>query len=865
MTSRYVRKEFDMSARSYVLVGTVHPSSVLEVKGKNVAQFGVRPSESGVGSLPRLVSVAPLCLRVASVHDPESVHIDDPDIEHEAEIAGKPPESEMQELSSEELIQNQLRMCDVEFGRVSGNLVPSQSNNGTESEEDDALSILREIGAHRNISRLDFVGFASSNHSLADLHSPLPQTFDASHFEITPPRLVHSHPHFALLLLPSTNLNHHRSRYLITRQIVWHPPDSLRYLEDLINLKGWRCRGALTRLEAHEGRRCATNEDARRTKMRDERRCATNEDARKTKMRDERRCATNEDARRTKMRDERRCARNEDARRTKMRDERRCATNEDARRTKMRDERRCATNEDARRTKMRDERRCATNEDVRRTKMRDERRCATNEDARRTKMCEERRCAKNEDARRTKMRDERRCATNEDARRTKMRDERRCATNEDARRTKMCEERRCAKNEDARRTKMRDERRCATNEDVRGTKMREERRCAKNEDARRTKMCEERRCAKNEDARRTKMRDERRCATNEDARRTKMRDERRCATNEDARRTKMREERRCATNEDVRGTKMREERRCATNEDARRTKMRDERRCARNEDARRTKMREERRCAKNEDARRTKMREERRCATNEDARRTKRDRTRRETKGKARSVLLETSIEPPSPKHAHQYRNRPFDENWDEMSGSCLTRKGYENEKYERRDGVRKDEKMDEKSESGRMEEEREERMTTEKRDEVRIHHDTTQHARLTALRPLTLILCCCTDHTLFPVFFPNRRRLRRMDGQLESQKPELRSIDLSFCLIDLMYQSDTRDDGQLRFSPNTTHSHPNHESAVPQRRQPAFRGTSIELTGNGARSHPTGLLCSVWPESAVPVSEQLEIPSSKQ
>ncbi|KAK2940650.1 hypothetical protein BLNAU_24438 [Blattamonas nauphoetae] len=33
---------------------------------------------------------------------------------------------------------------------------------------------------------------------------------------------------------------------------------------------------------------------------------------------------------------------------------------------------------------------------------------------------------------------------------------------------------------------------------------------------------------------------------------------------------------------------------------------------------------------------------------------------------------------------------------------------------------------------------------------------------------PLTLILCCCIDRTLFPVFFPNRRLLRLMDGQRE-------------------------------------------------------------------------------------------------
>ncbi|KAK2944074.1 hypothetical protein BLNAU_21023 [Blattamonas nauphoetae] len=130
-----------------------------------VAQFGVRHSESGVCSLPRLVSVAPHCLRVASVQGPESVHTEEPD---------------------------QLRMSDLEFGRLSGGLVHSRSENDAEWEGTDVLSEQREIGVklemenerwleRTNRSDLEHTETSPDSISLDSHHSPL----------LTPPHSQH--------------------------------------------------------------------------------------------------------------------------------------------------------------------------------------------------------------------------------------------------------------------------------------------------------------------------------------------------------------------------------------------------------------------------------------------------------------------------------------------------------------------------------------------------------------------------------------------------------------------------------------------------------------------------------------------------
>ncbi|KAK2958938.1 hypothetical protein BLNAU_5077 [Blattamonas nauphoetae] len=77
--------------------------------------------------------------------------IDEENISEDGESANHTRFSDKQDILSEELIQDQLRMSDLEFGRLSGGLVHSRSENDAEWERTDVLSEQREIGAHRNI------------------------------------------------------------------------------------------------------------------------------------------------------------------------------------------------------------------------------------------------------------------------------------------------------------------------------------------------------------------------------------------------------------------------------------------------------------------------------------------------------------------------------------------------------------------------------------------------------------------------------------------------------------------------------------------------------------------------------------------
>ncbi|KAK2940185.1 hypothetical protein BLNAU_24907 [Blattamonas nauphoetae] len=72
--------------------------------------------------------------------------IDEENISEDGESANHTRFSDKQNILSEELIQDQLRMSDLEFGRLSGGLVHSRSENDAEWERTDVLSEQREIG-----------------------------------------------------------------------------------------------------------------------------------------------------------------------------------------------------------------------------------------------------------------------------------------------------------------------------------------------------------------------------------------------------------------------------------------------------------------------------------------------------------------------------------------------------------------------------------------------------------------------------------------------------------------------------------------------------------------------------------------------
>ncbi|KAK2948760.1 hypothetical protein BLNAU_16295 [Blattamonas nauphoetae] len=128
-------------------------------------------------------------------------------------------------VSASLLFKDQLRMSDVEFGRLSGGLVHSRPENDAEWERTDFLSEKREIGVklemenerwleRTNRSDLEHTETSpdsissdshhsplltpphsqhlavpdspsppSSHHSITDFRSPLPQTIDSSHFD----------------------------------------------------------------------------------------------------------------------------------------------------------------------------------------------------------------------------------------------------------------------------------------------------------------------------------------------------------------------------------------------------------------------------------------------------------------------------------------------------------------------------------------------------------------------------------------------------------------------------------------------------------------------------------------------------------
>ncbi|KAK2961896.1 hypothetical protein BLNAU_3333 [Blattamonas nauphoetae] len=151
--------------------------------------------------------------------------IDEENISEDGESANDTRFSDKQDILSEELIQDQLRMSGLEFGRLSGGLLHSRSENDAEWERTDVLSEQREIGVklemenerwleRTNRSDLEHTETSpdsissdsdhsplltpphsqhlavpdspsppSSHHALTDHHSPLPQTIDSSHFD----------------------------------------------------------------------------------------------------------------------------------------------------------------------------------------------------------------------------------------------------------------------------------------------------------------------------------------------------------------------------------------------------------------------------------------------------------------------------------------------------------------------------------------------------------------------------------------------------------------------------------------------------------------------------------------------------------
>ncbi|KAK2941399.1 hypothetical protein BLNAU_23692 [Blattamonas nauphoetae] len=116
--------------------------------------------------------------------------IDEENISEDGESANHTRFSDKQDILSEELIQDQLRMSDLEFGRLSGGLVHSRSENDAEWERTDTHP------PHHPPTTLSLT---------SALLCRKPSTLRIS--ILTPPRLVHSHTHFTLLLLPNTSLN----------------------------------------------------------------------------------------------------------------------------------------------------------------------------------------------------------------------------------------------------------------------------------------------------------------------------------------------------------------------------------------------------------------------------------------------------------------------------------------------------------------------------------------------------------------------------------------------------------------------------------------------------------------------------------
>ncbi|KAK2955380.1 hypothetical protein BLNAU_9608 [Blattamonas nauphoetae] len=113
--------------------------------------------------------------------------IDEENISEDGESANHTRFSDKQDILSEELIQDQLRMSDLEFGRLSGGLVHSRSENDAEWERTDTHP------PHHPPTTLS---------PTSALLCRKPSTLRIS--ILTPPRLVHSHTHFTLLLLPNT-------------------------------------------------------------------------------------------------------------------------------------------------------------------------------------------------------------------------------------------------------------------------------------------------------------------------------------------------------------------------------------------------------------------------------------------------------------------------------------------------------------------------------------------------------------------------------------------------------------------------------------------------------------------------------------
>ncbi|KAK2955790.1 hypothetical protein BLNAU_9141 [Blattamonas nauphoetae] len=187
----------------------------------HVAESNVRPSESGIVALARFVSVAAHDLHLASVQDQEDLHSEKPPslfflfaadsvlpYPQQAAFVSIPTEYHssipvdffktsilwdkiqyQQENRRDIWTEDQLRMSDLEFGRLSGGLVHSRSENDAEWEGTDVLSEQREIGVklemenercagYGTMSRLRFASFAS----LIALNTASPST---------PPRLQH--------------------------------------------------------------------------------------------------------------------------------------------------------------------------------------------------------------------------------------------------------------------------------------------------------------------------------------------------------------------------------------------------------------------------------------------------------------------------------------------------------------------------------------------------------------------------------------------------------------------------------------------------------------------------------------------------